>query len=931
MTTRTWLERQTRAARRRVGAAGFLVLVGAVAGAWAVGVLAGRSGLYRALPELALGVWLGALALAGAVVWRWARRLRALSAARVGAEVERRTGLRHGALAGLAGPAHGSDALAALADRRMTAWLDGHGADAATAARRSRAGDVREGALTAGAGLVLLLAAGGLASNDFWRPVALVREARGPVQLTADRLAVRRGDTVTVTVRAPGRPTARIAVRAPGESWRDTALLLDASGHAALPLGPLDSDRYVYAASGTRRSDTLHIEVHAPAFLAEATLEARYPGYLHRAAEPLPLGGDTVLLPVGTRVVLRGRASQPIARAAWAIGTDTVALAVDGPAVAGAVGVTRSATWVLGLWAPDGALLEELPRPLVVRAVPDAAPMVRLPVPGADTTVPPSLQQALVMDVRDDYRVMRVDVLSRRASRLGTQGPVVTERVALPADGVERAILSWTLDLSGRGFLPGDTAFVRVRVWDNAPRPQAGETREFALRLPSLGELRDAARREVRALAAAADTLVREQRDLGRATEDLARARDRDGATPAGGRGDERVPFRTAERAGELGAAQRRALERARDLRERLSALERTAWEAGLTDPAWQQQLADLRRLLEQAMTPELARALRELEEALQRLDAAAVRNALQQLAQAQEALRRELERSRDLFERAAVEGELTTRAADAAELAERQREWVQAAAQAVDSMLARREDGLAAAADSLAAALAALETAAARVGDSGAVARAGAEAGKAADQMRTAAGAAAAENQRRAVAAGTAAADQLAPLAASLEQARDQLRDTWRAEVLDALNRALVETAQLARQQEAVARRLSTGEAGPDVRGAQAAARGGVDRVLERLQKASAKNALVSPRLGAALGYARAKMDAALEQLQQGMPNPQLAGTEAGDALDGLNALAMRLLRAQSDVAGAESGSGLAEAMQRMAELAQRQGAMAG
>jgi len=38
-----------------------------------------------------------------------------------------------------------------------------------------------------------------------------------------------------------------------------------------------------------------------------------------------------------------------------------------------------------------------------------------------------------------------------------------------------------------------------------------------------------------------------------------------------------------------------------------------------------------------------------------------------------------------------------------------------------------------------------------------------------------------------------------------------------------------------------------------------------------------------------------------------------------------------MQLLRAQSDVAGAESGSGLAEAMQRMAELAQRQGAMAG
>jgi hypothetical protein len=177
----------------------------------------------------------------------------------------------------------------------------------------------------------------------------------------------------------------------------------------------------------------------------------------------------------------------------------------------------------------------------------------------------------------------------------------------------------------------------------------------------------------------------------------------------------------------------------------------------------------------------------------------------------------------------------------------------------------------------------------------------------------------------------GNQASQELDPIAQQLQQQRDQLREEWRQEVTEALDRALVETAQLARRQEEIQQRLQRGETGPDVRAAQAATRDGVDKVLERLQGAAGKNALVPPALGSALGYARNKMDGALDALQQGSPNARAAGTEAGEALDGLNALASQLVRASSDVQGAESGSGLEEALERMAQLAQQQGAMAG
>src|SRR2546425_13279242 len=78
----------------------------------------------------------------------------------------------------------------------------------------------------------------------------------------------------------------------------------------------------------------------------------------------------------------------------------------------------------------------------------------------------------------------------------------------------------------------------------------------------------------------------------------------------------------------------------------------------------------------QRAVTPEIAARLRELQEALARLDPEAVRRALERLAEAQQQLKAELERSQELFRRAAVEGPLASLAADAEDLQRRQGEW---------------------------------------------------------------------------------------------------------------------------------------------------------------------------------------------------------------------------------------------------------------
>ena len=64
------------------------------------------------------------------------------------------------------------------------------------------------------------------------------------------------------------------------------------------------------------------------------------------------------------------------------------------------------------------------------------------------------------------------------------------------------------------------------------------------------------------------------------------------------------------------------------------------------------------------------------LQQALKDLDADRARESLEQLAQAQKELREALERSRELFRRAALEGDLASLSQESKELAAQQRQW---------------------------------------------------------------------------------------------------------------------------------------------------------------------------------------------------------------------------------------------------------------
>jgi hypothetical protein len=191
--------------------------------------------------------------------------------------------------------------------------------------------------------------------------------------------------------------------------------------------------------------------------------------------------------------------------------------------------------------------------PLTLDIVPDAAPAVIVAVPGADTTAPLSLRQPLVADVRDDYGISRVEIVSWRVSQTGRVD--AAQRETVPSAGAgDRAIVQGELNLEGRGLLPGDTPAITWRRGQRAGAAAHRQPRVWVAAEPS----RDARRRAEAAAsaAAAAESVATAQGALAdrartsRLSGCVARVRTH----PAGEEGA--LGFRASERAAEIARQQ---------------------------------------------------------------------------------------------------------------------------------------------------------------------------------------------------------------------------------------------------------------------------------------------------------------------------------------------------------------------------------------
>ncbi|MFI5213651.1 MAG: hypothetical protein ACHQU8_03860 [Gemmatimonadales bacterium] len=939
-------------ARRRAIALGLLALA-TLGTVFAIAAAFARLGWLSHARWAPLALWLGATLVALFAV-RAIRRTMRTGDARLlrdtASLVERERSLRRGAFVGLVDLARSAAAgtspeLARGAEARVAMRLaEGEWAPTHSAMLSRR---VRRSAAAAAAAIVLAglsFAFAGEAAATLVSPLSALRAAVHPrIRISLSKASVSPGDDVTVTAQAEpdGHPV--LYVRRTGESWRPVQLDADARGVATHVLADVRAATFVFAALDGRISDTLQVHVIQPVVLGDFSVRARFPAYLERPDEDIDPASGPLALPVGTNLEVRGAASAPLVSAALASAADTVRLRVTQAGFDGELAVRSSATWRLLARDRAGAGIAEPLPVLDIRAVPDSAPVVTVPVPGADTTMPLDLRAQVVVDARDDHGLARAEIVSWRVSRLGVVSDSEVDSIPGVA-GADRIVQSQVLDATRRGLNPGDTLRFFVRAQDRAPSPHTGRSREFALRLRTMAELREAVRAGTDTLTRAASSLAADQSALARQTQDLAAQRNRsqDRSARAGDprqTGSDRAretntgteQFEQNAQAQRLLEEQQALLQRADSMRGELERLMRAADQAGINDPQWQQRLKELDDLLRQAMTSEIRRELEALQQALRQLDPRAVQDALRRLVDRQQELRDQLQRSAELFERAALEGSMQTFAQNAEQLRRDEQEWADRAPQRADSAAATAEEQqLRHATDSLRSQIAQLQQRIERRGDSTAeqaLEQTGEHADSARQSMQQAGQSMQAGQRQPASRQGSQAAQQLQQTAQQLRSTQQQMSAGWRAEVQRGLEESTQEAVQLAAEEQRLSQSLRRGEGARDARARQSAMEQGINQVTRRLEGAAGKNALVSPRLGAMMSQARQQVAASREALEGPSPSVDESADHAGQAAQSLAAAAVQMLRNASEVGGAQSGSGYQEAMQRLAQLAGQQG----
>ncbi len=938
MTIVELVERERARARWLEAGAGAALAVAVACGLVAGGTLLLGHARWLSLPRaLPLVVWALLAGALGAVAWATRRRLGACtSRGEIAAAIERERSLRAGALRGAievadSGP-FGRRAAALLAQS-----LGPHaGALAPALQARGRRRALRVGAVALVTAALLAIVAP-LRSDGLLAILRPVSAWRGtllaPLGFRHLPAVVMRGDTLRVTVAAAGRASVQLQSRTTGEGWTTQALdVSPATGLATLALGPLRGDLSLVVTDGRSRSDTALVRVTDRPFVGAITMRAVYPAYLERPAETLPVG-EPVVVPRGTAIELAGRASTPLVAVGLAHDRDTVALAAADRSFTGRFAPAASGSWSWYARGADAAV-RDLPAALDVTVVPDSAPRVDILAPQTDTLVASLDKVAVQGAASDDHGLAAIEL---HAWRPGPGGTRIESTLKLAANQGPAWGGTAVIDLAAQQLKPGDALHVTLSATDNSPWAQRGTSRELLLKVPSVEERRQLARDAADSAVQAVQRTATDEQGLQQRTSEAARQRMNHPAenpqTRAGDRSGQNpnaLSYESAEKAKALAKEQQNLADRVGQLQQAADQLREQLKQAGAMDSSLSRQLQEAQKMLRDALTPQLMEEMKKLQSAAQQLSADQAQQSLANLAELQKQLRAQLEKSAQMLQRAAFEGQMQTLHDEAKDIAGAEKKLADSSASAATANRAPPSAAapaptidapraLADRSDRLSNAIKQLQQ---KLADQNANAGA-----KNADQAHTFASASE-QSMRQRADAGTAASE-MQRAAQAMQQARDQQVAEWKDELTSELDRAVQELLQMSRQEQRMEQQARAGLARPeDLRGDQSAVQQGVDQTQQRLQQQAQKTTLLSGRAQRAMAEAQQKVAQATKSASDPRNAAQTPGA-MGDASDALNRAAAALARDRQHANTSSSASGFAEMLQQLQEAAKKQGSI--
>jgi len=498
---------------------------------------------------------------------------------------------------------------------------------------------------------------------------------------------VLRGDSLAVTVTATGNvpdevilerlergkvATEPVILRDHGENrfrytYRGVATSFSYWAHA----GRVETERYEVTVRELPAVRSLSVRLTAPAYtgLGEQLLEENIGDISAlfgttarlRIAATKPLKDASIEVFEGTSPLVSEEAREP---------STTIPLDVAGFKASGELKIHKSGYYRIRLLDAEDLANRD---PILYRVIarPDEVPVVSLVEPARDLDVAAGVLIPIVCEATDDFGFTRMALRYHRTSTFepdtGATPLSSFEKMDLAYQYQGRAEIrsEYNWDLTPLDLLPEDQVEFFVEVWDNdaLTGPKRAESVRRVLRFPSMQEIFDAQENAEKARRISLQDLLDRSRELG---EEIDRTLEEYKSNPE----------MSWERKQELQQMIEEQQAMAQMLEDIAEALERSAEQMearALFSPETLQKHAELQKLIQEVITPEMREALRKLQEAMEQANENQIRQAMENFSLTQEQFEAALDRMLNILKQLQVEQKMDeiTRRLD--ELANRQ------------------------------------------------------------------------------------------------------------------------------------------------------------------------------------------------------------------------------------------------------------------
>ena len=689
------------------------------------------------------------------------------------------------------------------------------------------------------------------------------------------------------------------------------------------------SESFTYwAESGRVKTPGYTIEVRNPPAVRSLRVSLEPPAYTGFPGMELDENiGDLLVFPgTGVEFKIRARGELAEAKILWsgAGKNDTTTLVPRLNEASGKMRIFESGTYRVQLRDYEG-LTNRFPIEYSVEVLPDLPPVVSIVQPGVDLELSGTGLLKILIEAEDDFGIGKVEFLHRQMSPFDTGTSKLFHIMSLKfkkdADGVHRAEHLW--DLERMTLLPGDIVEYYARVCDNdiVMGPKCADSKIFILRLPTMeemfSEMEESEDASLKNLEESLEKSREIHEEIEKAVDEIRRKGDLD--------------WSEKRELGEKIDQQEKALEKLESAKESLEEIMQKAEESSMLSLELLQKYNELQKLMSEVASPELMKAMAEMQSALEQADPEQLRKAAEKFQMSQEEMLQRIEKSLEILNQLKLERQLE-------ELAERAEEMAEQQDDIADSMMTendadeqvQREQQLKRDMEDFQQQLEETSDFAAERDSLTAqeLSEIGAQSENIPGEMEEMSGQMMSGEKEKAESQGRQISRKLQKMSQQLSQSKQSMVSRKKEELSGQMMAAVRDLVSLSQLQEELKQESADMPVQSprfrDQAAVQSGLREGLEKVINDLFELSQQTFFITPAIGKSLGQSGAMMESAMSNYTNRMPRD--VSSQQSRAVESMNRASVQILDAVDKMQGSSSSTGFSELMEQLQKMAGQQ-----